>query len=52
LPLQFYNKGSSKKVKFKPKYFASVEATAFGIKGKKPSKRELEMGLDIRPMVK
>jgi hypothetical protein len=49
--LQF-SQGRGGKVKFKPRYFASIEATAFGIKGKMPSKGELMTGLNIRPMVR
>lgn len=52
MPLQLFGGGRGKKVKFKPKYFASIEAVAFGIKGKRPSKQQLQTGLDIRPMVR
>jgi hypothetical protein len=52
LPMQFFAGGQGRNVKFKPKYFASIEATAFGITGKKPGKGELMTGLNIRPMVR
>ncbi len=45
-------KGEEQLVSFNPKYFASVEATVFKIKGKMPTARELATGLNIRPMVK
>ena len=35
---------------FSTKYFASVEATAFNIKGSKPSKRMIATGLPLRPI--
>ena len=41
-----------KKLMFKPDYFASIEAVAFDIKGIMPSKKELRMGIGIRPMLK
>jgi len=37
---------------FNPKYFASIEAVSFGIKGVKPPKIELMKGLNIRPIVR
>jgi len=37
---------------FSPKYFASLEATGFGIYGKKPTKRALATGVVVRPMVR
>uniref|UniRef100_A0A6M3IEC7 Uncharacterized protein n=1 Tax=viral metagenome TaxID=1070528 RepID=A0A6M3IEC7_9ZZZZ len=37
------------KVKFKPKYFASLQATAFNIRGK-PTKLAIVSGLGIRPI--
>lgn len=39
-------------VDFNPKYFASVEATALNIRGKKPSKLSLATGLNIRPIIR
>jgi len=41
-----------KKAKFAPKYFASLEAVVFNIKGKKPGKDSLRTGLNVRPIVK
>lgn len=52
MPLQLFGRGRSKKVTFKPEYFASIEATAFGIKGKRPGKGELMTGLNIRPILR
>lgn len=40
----------SRLVPFSPKYFASIEATALGIKGKPNKKSSIVAGLDIRPM--
>jgi hypothetical protein len=51
LPLQMYGKSKSKRVKFKPQYFASLKATAFNIRGKMPSKFELSTGLFTRPII-
>ncbi len=39
-------------VTFNPKYFSSIEANIFNIKGKRPSWRNIATGLNIRPMVK
>ena len=43
----------AKKIKtpFSTKYFASIEATAFNIKGPKPSKRAIATGLSLRPII-
>lgn len=52
LPLQLFGSSKGKRVTFKPKYFASVEATAWGITGKKPGKFEISTGLNIRPQLR
>lgn len=41
----------SKQPKFNTGYTPSVEATFFNIHGKKPSKREISTGLNIRPII-
>lgn len=51
LPQQVYKKTKAKRVKFKPLYFASLKATAFGIRGKMPSKFQISTGLTTRPMI-
>jgi hypothetical protein len=48
---QLWQRKKGKRVKFTPSYFASIEATAFGIKGKMPSAGELATGLGLRPIV-
>lgn len=45
------SKTKGKKVKWDPLYFASIEASLFGVKGKKPSKKELATGLYMRPLI-
>lgn len=37
---------------FSPKYFSSVEARAFGIKGKRPSKKAIATGIALRPIIR
>lgn len=51
-PSKKFKLDTSRLVPFAPKYFASVEATFFGIKGTKPTERALATGLAFRPIVK
>ena len=51
LPLQLFGPSKKGRVKFRPKYFASLKATAFGIKGKMPNARAISTGLATRPII-
>jgi len=47
-----FKKRKSSNVIFHPKYFSSIEANIFNIRGKRPSWQNIATGLNIRPMVR